>query len=296
MATNRFPGTCKTCGTQVPAEAGELRKEQGAWVVYHPACLPAAGPGWHTGVLGSYDCETTGRDPLTARLISAAFVTSDGRRHDFLVDPGVSIPPETTAVHGITDEYVREHGGSPVEALEQIAELLAAHLSARLPLVVFNAPYDLTLLELELERHNLRSLVSRVGRIEPIIDPLVIDKAVDRFRKGKRNLESQCAHYGVQIEGAHDAAVDAIAAMEVAKALAARYPEVGQADPIELHRQQEQWKEASEREFAAYRQRRGEAYVPEPGWPVRERLAEGDGEAGAEVGAAELPSAPGGLF
>ena len=46
MATNRFPGTCKTCGTQVPAEAGELRKEQGAWVVYHPACLPAAGPGW----------------------------------------------------------------------------------------------------------------------------------------------------------------------------------------------------------------------------------------------------------
>ena len=80
MATNRFPGTCKTCGAQIPAEAGELRKEQGAWVVYHAQCLPAAGPGWQTGVLGSYDCETTGRDPLVARLVSAAFVTSDGRR------------------------------------------------------------------------------------------------------------------------------------------------------------------------------------------------------------------------
>ena len=283
MATNRFPGTCKTCGAQIPAEAGELRKEQGAWVVYHAQCLPAAGPGWHTGVLGSYDCETTGRDPLVARLISAAFVTSDGGRHDFLVDPGVPIPPETTAVHGITDEYVREHGGHPAEALEKIAELLAAHLSANRPLVVFNAPYDLTLLELELERHGLRSLAARVGRIEPVIDPLVIDKAVDRFRKGKRNLESQCAHYGVRIEGAHDAAVDAIAAMEVAKALAERYPEVGQASPADLHRQQEEWKAASERDFAAYRQRRGEEYVAEPGWPVRERPA-------------DLPSAPGGLF
>ena len=80
----------------------------------------------------------------------------------------------------------------------------------------------------------------------------------------------------------------------MAKALAERYPEVGQASPIELHRQQEQWKEASEREFAAYRQKRGEAYVPEPGWPVRERPAEGAED--PETGLADLPSAPGGLF
>jgi DNA polymerase-3 subunit epsilon len=293
MATNRFPGTCKTCGAQVPAEAGELRKEQGAWVVYHAECLPAAGPGWHTGVLGSYDCETTGRDPLVARLVSASFVTSEGERRDFLVDPGVPIPAETTAVHGITTEYAQQHGSDPAEALEQIAELLAAHLAAKRALVVFNAPYDLTLLEIELERHGLRSLHERVGRIEPVIDPLVIDKAVDRFRKGKRNLESQCAHYGVQIEGAHDAAVDAIAAMEVAKALAERYPEVGQASLTDLHQQQEQWKAAAERDFAAYRQRRGEEYVAEHGWPVRERPTESEP---GPIDLADVPSTPGGLF
>ncbi|HEX4791612.1 MAG TPA: exonuclease domain-containing protein [Actinospica sp.] len=308
MASNRFPGPCKTCGQSVPAEAGELRKEQGAWVVYHPGCVPPAGPGWHSGVIGSYDCETTGRDPLTARLVSAAFVTSDGGRHDFLVDPGVEIPAETTAVHGITTEYAREHGSAPGQALERIAELLAAHLSGGLPLVVFNAPYDLTLLEMELERHGLRSLLSRVDAIEPVVDPLVIDKAVDRFRKGKRNLESQCAHYGVRIEGAHDAAVDAIAAMEVAKALAERYPEVGQSTPAELHRQQAVWKAAAERDFAAYRERRGEAYQAEPGWPVRERTVPGQSAPGQSAreprdtaeepaaGLAELPSAPGGLF
>ena len=296
MATNRFPGTCKTCGQQVPAEAGELRKEQGSWVVYHAACLPPAGPGWHTGLLGSYDCETTGRDPLEARLVSASFVTSDGGRQDFLVDPGIEIPPETTAVHGITTEYAREHGAPPAEALEQIAELLAGHLSAGLPLVVFNAPYDLTLLEVELERHGLRSLAGRVGRISPVIDPLVIDKAVDRFRKGKRNLESQCAHYGVRIEGAHDAAVDAVAALEVAKALAERYPEVGQATPTELHQRQEEWKEAAERDFAAYRERRGEPYVAEPGWPVRVRSVPRQVERDAEPLPEPLPDAPGALF
>jgi DNA polymerase-3 subunit epsilon len=269
MASNRFPGACKTCGQSVPAEAGELRKEQGAWAVYHPGCLPPPPPGWHTGLLGSYDCETTGRDPLTARLVSAAFVTSDGGRHDFLVDPGVEIPPETTAVHGITTEHARAHGSAPRDALERIAALLAGHLSGGHPLVVFNAPYDLTLLEVELERHGLRPLSQRVGRIEPVIDPLVIDKAVDRFRKGKRNLESQCAHYGVRIEGAHDAAVDAVAALEVAKALAVRYPEVGGATPGELHLRQAAWKAAAEEEFAAYRQSKGEAYQAEPGWPVR---------------------------
>lgn len=312
MASNRFPGSCATCAQPVPAEAGELRRERGAWAVYHPQCLPPAGPGWHTGVLGSYDCETTGRDPLTARLVSAAFVTSEGQRHEFLVDPGIEIPEETTAVHGITTAYARDHGCAPEQALERIAELLAEHLAAGRPLVVFNAPYDLTLLEVELERHGLRSLLSRIGVISPVIDPLVIDKAVDRFRKGKRNLESQCAHYGVLIEGAHNAAVDAIAAMEVAKALAERYPEVGQATPAELHERQSVWKAASERDFAAYRERRGEAYHAEPGWPVRERplpqqpapapraAAEPEPEPGPEQqpapGLADLPSAPGGLF
>ena len=105
-----------------------------------------------------------------------------------------------------------------------------------------------------------------------MIDPLVIDKAVDRFRKGKRNLESQCAHYGVRHRGARTTRRwTRSPRWRSAKALAERYPEVGEASPLELHRQQEQWKAASEEDFAAYRQRRGEAYVAEPGWPVRQR-------------------------
>jgi DNA polymerase III subunit epsilon len=268
MATNRYAGTCKTCGKSVPAESGELRKDAGAWVVFHSTCIPAAGPGWHSGLLGSYDCETTGTDPFNARLISAAFVTSAGARHEFLVDPGVDIPEGATAVHGITDEQVRANGLKPAGALEEIAALLAGHLESGAPLIVFNAPFDLTLLEAELERHGLTALRDRIPFVGPIVDPLVMDRKLDRYRKGSRTLEAQCAHYGVTIENAHDACADAVAALEVARALAARYPEVAEAPLAELHAQQAEWKESTDRDFAAYRAKRGEAFTPQPGWPV----------------------------
>jgi DNA polymerase-3 subunit epsilon len=271
MAPNRYAGACKTCGDTVPAEAGELRRESGAWAVYHAGCLPAPAPGWHSGLLGSYDCETTGTDPFSSRLVSAAFVTSAGARHEFLVDPGVEIPAEAAAVHGISTEHARTHGSDPVAALERIAVLLAEHLGAGAPLIVFNAPFDLTLLEAELERHGLKALRDRVPAIAPIVDPLLIDRTLDRFRKGSRTLESQCSHYGVAIENAHDACSDALAAMGVAKAQALRFPELAAASASELHAQQVEWKVAAEEDFAAYKARRGESYIAEPGWPLRTR-------------------------
>jgi DNA polymerase III subunit epsilon len=268
MATNRYAGTCKTCGKTVPAQSGELRKDASAWVVFHSACIPTAGPGWQSGLIGSYDCETTGTDPFHARLVSAAFVTSDGARHEYLVDPGVEIPEGATAVHGITTEHARSNGLPPAQALEEIAALLAAHLESGAPLVVFNAPFDLTLLEAELDRHGLTPLRARIPFVGPIVDPLVMDRKLDRFRKGSRTLEAQCAHYGVQITNAHDASADAIAALEVARALADRYPEVAEAPLTELHAQQAEWKESTDRDFAAYRAKRGEEFTPQPGWPV----------------------------
>ena len=271
MAPNRYAGTCKTCGGTVPEEGGELRRDLGGWIVYHAGCLPAPAPGWHTGLLGSYDCETTGTDPFAARLVSAAFVTSAGVRHEFLVDPGVEIPAEAAAVHGISTEHARTHGAEPADALERIAALLAEHLVKGAPLVVFNAPYDLTLLEAELDRHGLKALRDRVPAVAPIVDPLIIDRTMDRYRKGSRTLEAQCAHYGVTIENAHDACADAVAAMEVARAQAARYPELAEASLAELHSRQVEWKAVVEAEFAEYKASRGEPFTREPGWPIRTR-------------------------
>lgn len=64
------------------------------------------------------DTETTGLDPATDKIIELALVKFEYSRatceigrvlgvYDGLEDPGVTIPPESTAVHGITDEMVR---------------------------------------------------------------------------------------------------------------------------------------------------------------------------------------------
>ena len=91
-----------------------------------------------------------------------------------------------------------------------------------LPIVAYNAAYDLTLLEREAARYGIAPLPGP----GPVIDPLVIDKAVDRYRRGKRTLTAAAEHYGVALPNAHDAGADAVAAGRVAQAIARAYPEL----------------------------------------------------------------------
>lgn len=61
-----------------------------------------------------------------------------------------------------------------------------------------NARYDLSLLDRECRRYAVESISELLGDAPaPVIDPLVIDKHVDKYRKGKRALHALCAHYGV---------------------------------------------------------------------------------------------------
>lgn len=90
------------------------------------------------------------------------------------------------------------------------------------PVIIYNASFDLTLLDRELRRHCQVSLDGLVGTV---IDPFVIDKELDRYRKGSRTLTAACEHYGVKLEGAHTAEGDALAAARVAWRLAQVYPE-----------------------------------------------------------------------
>ncbi|MBW8803710.1 MAG: 3'-5' exonuclease [Catenulisporales bacterium] len=292
---NKYAGTCAACKGLVPAEAGTRAKVDGvgAWQTYHHECAPAWEPrpqgrpegeggavvapvppqrgahdGWHRRRLAGFDTETTGRDPKSVRIVSAALVASDGTSKTFLIDPGVEIPAEATAIHGITTEYAREHGAPPRETLDAIADALAAELRAGTPLVVFNAPYDLTLLEAELARHQLAPLAARAP-VAPVIDPLVIDRQMDKFRKGARTLEAQCRFYGVTITRAHDAAADALAALNLAQVIGASYAAVGTLDAVRLHEAQARWKAEQEADRAAYRERRGETPYVEPEWPTR---------------------------
>ena len=124
----------------------------------------------------------------------------------------------------------------------------------------------------ELRRHGLPSLAERMGRtgIGPVLDPYTIDRAVDRYRRGKRTLEAVCGEYGVELTSAHQASADALAAVRVALAIAARHPQVAALDPAELHERQIGWYRAWAENFQDFLRRKGDPdAVVDPVWPLR---------------------------
>jgi DNA polymerase III subunit epsilon len=224
-----------------------------------------------SGTLAVFDLETTGIDVITSRIVSANVGLLDARgdvvrRRDWLADPGIAIPEQATAVHGITTERARAEGRPSGEVVAEIIDELRGYFEAGIPVVVYNAPYDLSLLFHEAERHRIAPLVNP----SPVIDPLVIDKAVDRYRKGKRTLEAAALHYGVELLDAHDAGSDAIAAGRVAQAIARAYWRALDVEAIELHRLQESWCQDQADSFQDYMRRTRDAtFVASTGWPVR---------------------------
>jgi hypothetical protein len=65
---------------------------------------------WHTIPVLAFDTETTGVSIETDRIVSAAAIhMADGHADttEWLADPGIDIPAEATAVHGITSEHAR---------------------------------------------------------------------------------------------------------------------------------------------------------------------------------------------
>lgn len=200
---------------------------------------------WNTKPFIAFDLETTGPDPETARVVSAAVEgfprTSAAPSVTWLVNPGVPIPSEASEIHGITTEHVEQHGLDAAYAVTQIGREIIGAFSAGIPVVAYNAAYDLTVLHRELLRHAPGLDGALVEAAKVVIDPRVIDKEKDRYRRGKRTLSDVCAHYGVEIFDAHNSVADALAAGNLALALAEKYPELTKVDTAYLHERQAVW-------------------------------------------------------
>lgn len=220
--------------------------------------------------LAVFDTETTGVETDTARIVSAtlALLSESGEvteRYDWLLNPGVEIPDSAVRVHGITTEVARSSGIDAAVGVQQITERIAQIIDRGLPLVVYNAPYDLSLLRAEQRRYGLAE-----PEVAPVLDPLIIDKQLDRFRKGKRTLVAVAAHYGVELGNAHDAGEDAIASGKVMQHLARMYAEKLPGDIDEIHAAQIGWARAQAESFQEYMRRvRDPNFVAEGDWPVR---------------------------
>ncbi len=99
----------------------------------------------------AFDLETTGTKPTADRIVEIGAVLFDGdnalKGYGTLVNPGVPVPPDASAVNGITDDMLR---GKP-----PIAEVLGefAAFCGDLPLVAHNAPFDFKFLLEDIKLH-----------------------------------------------------------------------------------------------------------------------------------------------
>lgn len=227
-------------------------------------------PEW-AQVVAVFDTETTGIAPETTRIVSAhvSVINPDGNvegARDWLINCGIDIPAEATAVHGITTEHMRAHGVDAADGVFEILQVLQSYFDAGIPVVAYNAAYDFTILDREAKRYGHDPLEGP----KPIVDPMIIDRQVDRYRKGKRTLEAATEVYGVTLDGAHNAAADAIAAGHVAKAIAKKYAEQLNYSAAELHDLQIQWAAEQADSYAQWRRSQGmKVFTGDGVWPVR---------------------------
>lgn len=150
--------------------------------------------------LQALDTETTGIDVFNDRIVTYFVGVWDTEKNDWtrrteaLVNPGIPIPQGASDVHGITDE-VASQGMDPEEALEILFDRLQD--AADLPLVVYNAPYDLTLINSELQRYGYPAYDWNKRRV---IDPLVLERHHNKYVKGKKRLIDVVGQRGISVD------------------------------------------------------------------------------------------------
>lgn len=233
----------------------------------------------NTDRIAVFDVETTGVNPIEDRIVSAFFgILRDGEweyQRSWLVDPGIPIPAGAAEVHGISTERAREYGLPPDVAIGQILQSIEdACEDENIPLVAYNAPFDLTMLTAEAERYGFYPL--ELDRYQ-VIDPLVLDKGIDKYRRGSRKLVDTARHYGIEVDEskAHDAAYDCyLAGMVASKVLAE--PELANLPYWRIAERQTAWKRSQAQSLQQYFRSNKNPKGPDPtavvdgGFPLTE--------------------------
>lgn len=217
-----------------------------------------------------FDTETTGLDTRQARIVTAyvGLIGVDGESlegREWLANPGVPIPEQASAVHGITTDMAVRDGRSAGVVVQEIRDALHGYFERGLAVVAYNASYDFSILHYESLRHGVTPLADP----RPIIDPLVIDRKVDTYRKGKRTLQMTAAHYLVRLDDSHTADADAIASGRVAQAVLRAHGDTLHGDAQWLHDQQIRWAREWAENYQKFRRSQGDTtFSASNKWPV----------------------------
>lgn len=233
---------------------------------------PSDLPDWARNPIAVFDLETTGLDHKESRIVTACAALIDaegkviGNDLEWLANPGIEIPLEASNVHGVTTEIAVAKGRELGLVVSEIIETLRSYFDQGIPVVAYNAPYDFTILR----NHARLFAIDWPEKLVPIIDPLVIDKKLDRYRSGKRRLELVAAHYGIKLDDAHNATADAVAAGQIAQAIARKFAAVLPSSAEELHELQIGWSREADLSFADFMHKSGKTdFVPQLGWPEK---------------------------
>lgn len=164
-----------------------------------------------------FDLETTGINIVTDRIVELSYVKvhPNGKEETrtYRINPGMPIPPEVTAIHGITDEDVKD-----CPPFKEIARSLAAQIEG-CDLAGYNSNrFDIPLLVEEF----LRAGVDVDLRKRNFIDVQNIFHKMEQ-----RTLVAAYKFYcDKTLENAHSAEADTLATYEVLKAQLDRYPDL----------------------------------------------------------------------
>lgn len=223
---------------------------------------------WHRGPMLALDTETTGPNPDTARIVTCTMIAvgPDGitATHEWLVNPGIPIPLGASEIHGVTTEYAQQHGQDAAHAIADILTTLAVFVGRGVPIVAFNAAFDMTVLYAEARRHHCNLSGPLL-----VVDPHVIDKHVDPYRRGKRTLTATSSHYGVELTQAHHSLADALAAARLAFKLAQQYPAQLKIPLPDLHAAQRGWRFEQAASLQSYFRRTDPSAVVNGDWPIQ---------------------------
>ena len=173
-----------------------------------------------TKPLVCFDLETTGLDIMHSRVVEISMVRIDPdgteTTRTLRINPEMPIPPETTNVHGITDEDVKD---CPTfkQASPKIIEFIQG-----CDLCGFNSNrFDVPLLAEELLRAQINLDEIKFSEAK------FIDVQVIYHKLEKRNLAAAYKFYcDKDLENAHTAEADTLATYEVLKGQLDRYPEL----------------------------------------------------------------------
>lgn len=232
---------------------------------------------WFTEPMLALDLESTGVDQDNDRIATAcAAIVHNGEvtyQREWMIAIDVDMPAEASAVNKLTTEHLRANGRPAADVMPEIVKALRYAITSRMPIVAFNGAFDLTFCDREVRRWYGQSLTEAIGHpVSPVLDPFVIWKAVEKFRKGGRKLTDACAAFGVDLgENAHEAAADAIAAARVMVALGRANRSIAGMTLPDLHAAQIGWRKEQCDSLRAYFDKKGQAHDGiDPSWPLRE--------------------------